>query len=49
VLFTRFGSHAAAITAMLLVTPLAPGIVALFLPETASRELEEISPEREVP
>jgi MFS family permease len=48
-LFTRFGSHAAAITAMLLVTPLAPGIVARFLPETASRELEEIAPEREAP
>jgi putative MFS transporter len=48
-LFSRFGSHAAAITAMLMVTPLAPVLVALFLPETARRELEEISPEREGP
>jgi putative MFS transporter len=46
-LFNRFGSHGAAITAMLLITPIAPVIVVLFLPETASRELEEISPERE--
>ncbi len=47
-LFTRFGSHGAAITAMLLTAPLAPMIVLLFLPETARRELEEISPETDV-
>lgn len=47
VLYSRFGSHGAAITAMLAVTPIAPIIGALFLPETANRELEEISPERE--
>jgi MFS family permease len=47
VLYDRLGSHAAAITAMLVVTPIAPIVAALFLPETASRELEEISPERE--
>jgi len=32
-----------------LIAPIAPVVVALFLPETASRELEEISPEREAP
>jgi hypothetical protein len=31
---------------MLAVTPIAPLVVACFLPETAARELEEISPER---
>ncbi len=45
-LYTRLGSHGAAITYMLVVMPIAPLIVALTLPETANRELEEVSPER---
>jgi len=49
VLYARFGSHSAAITAMLVVMPIAPLVTAFFLPETASRELEEISPEKDVP
>jgi hypothetical protein len=48
-LFNHFGSRGAAITAMLLITPIAPVRVAIFLPETASREVEEIAPEREAP
>lgn len=47
-LFGRLGTHSAAITAMLVVTPIAPLVAAMFLPETASRELEDISPEKEV-
>jgi putative MFS transporter len=47
VLFGHYGSHAAAITAMLMVAPLAPLIIGFAVPETANRELEEISPERE--
>jgi len=47
ILFGGYGTHAAAITAMLSVAPIAPMIIALCLPETAGRELEEISPERE--
>jgi putative MFS transporter len=46
VLFGVAGSHAAAITYMLVLVPLAPLIILLFLPETANRELEEVSPER---
>jgi MFS family permease len=46
-LYVQTGSHAGAITTMLAVAPVAPLVVALFLPETAGRELEEISPERE--
>ncbi len=45
-LFQHRGSHSAAIMTMLLSTPIAPVLVVLFLPETASRELEEIAPER---
>ncbi len=45
-LFDRYGSHATAITAMLWFMPLAPLFVALWLPETANQELEEIAPER---
>ncbi|HXQ23158.1 MAG TPA: MFS transporter [Candidatus Acidoferrales bacterium] len=45
-LYVLTGTHAAAITGMLVVTPIAPLIVAACLPETASCELEEISPER---
>ncbi len=40
------GSHAAAITWMLVVTPIAPIVIAFFLPETANLELEEIAPEK---
>jgi MFS family permease len=47
VLFSHLGSHAAAITAMLVVVPIAPLVIALSLPETANRELEEVSPERD--
>ena len=46
VLFGLTGSHAAAISWMLVLVPLAPLVVLLFLPETANRELEEVSPER---
>lgn len=45
-LYGTVGSHATAITLMLVAVPIAPIIVALFLPETAARELEEIAPER---
>ncbi len=45
-LYGVVGSHAAAITLMLVVVPLAPLIVAVTLPETAARELEDIAPER---
>jgi putative MFS transporter len=44
-LYGATGSHGASMTWMLLVTPISP-IVLLFLPETASRELEEIAPDR---
>ncbi len=46
-LYGALGSHGAAITAMLVLVPIAPLIIALGLPETARRELEEVSPERE--
>ena len=45
-LYGVVGSHAAAITLMLVVLPLAPLIIAFALPETAARELEDIAPER---
>lgn len=45
-LYGLAGSHAAAITWMLPILLLPPLIVLLGLPETASRELESISPER---
>jgi predicted MFS family arabinose efflux permease len=45
-LYEMLGSHPAAITAMLIVTPVAPLIIGLFVPETANQELEVISPER---
>jgi len=45
-LYEITGSHGAAITWMLIVTPLAPLIIALFVPETANQELEAIAPER---
>jgi len=40
------GSHARAITWMLVITPVAPLVVAFFLPETANQELEDIAPEK---
>ncbi len=40
------GSHAEAITWMLVVTPIAPIILWRYLPETANRELEDIAPEK---
>lgn len=40
------GSHAAAVLWMVPVAFLAPLVIALALPETATRELEEIAPER---
>jgi MFS family permease len=46
VLYGVAGSHARAITWMLVVTPIAPVIVACFLPETANQELEDIAPEK---
>jgi len=46
ILYSATGSHAAAITSMLVLVPVAPLVIALFLPETANRELEEIAPER---
>jgi putative MFS transporter len=46
-LYTFAGSHAAAISWMLLATPIAPLVVGLCLPETANQELEVISPERD--
>lgn len=44
--YAHFGSHAAAISRMLLLLPVAPLVILLSLPETANRELEEVSPER---
>jgi len=45
-LYDFTGSHATAITWMLLATPIAPIVVYFFLPETANLELEDISPEK---
>jgi MFS family permease len=47
-LYEVTGRHGTAITWMLVVTPLAPLVVAWFVPETANQELEHISPERRV-
>jgi MFS family permease len=43
-LYAATGSHPASITWLLLLTPISP-LVILFIPETASRELEEITPD----
>ena len=43
-LYSATGSHPASITWVLLLTPISPLII-LFIPETARRELEEISPD----
>jgi predicted MFS family arabinose efflux permease len=45
-LYQLTGSHAAAITFMMPVLVLPPLAIWLFLPETARRDLESISPER---
>jgi predicted MFS family arabinose efflux permease len=45
VLFNVLGSHWRAVRYMLLIQLLAPVLIVLCLPETAGRELEEISPE----
>lgn len=45
-LYTWTGSHAAAITWMASALVIPPLVIAFFLPETATRELEEIAPER---
>jgi len=45
-LYPVAGSHATAITWMLVATPIAPLVIAFFLPETANQELEDIAPER---
>lgn len=44
-LFNYFGNHAEAVLALLIFVPLAI-IPALFLPETARRDLDDISPEK---
>jgi putative MFS transporter len=43
-LYPLAGSHATAITWLLVIAWIAPLVVALLLPETARRELEEIAP-----
>ncbi len=45
-LYVALGSHAAAITTLLAVLPIAPLVIGIFLPETAARELEDVSPEK---
>lgn len=44
-LFAATGSHAQAITWMLIVPLITPLVVALWLPETARRSLDEIAPD----
>ena len=46
-LYGALGSHAAAITALLPGLAVGVAIVAFAIPETAGRELEEVSPERD--
>ncbi len=45
-IFPLAGSHATAILWMLPLAVVPPAVIALFVPETASRELEEIAPAR---
>ncbi len=47
-LYVLVGSHATAITWMLIAAPIAPLVIGLLLPETATRELEDISPEKQM-
>jgi hypothetical protein len=49
VLYGVTGSHWSAISLLIGVTLFAPLVVALALPETAGRTLEEISPEHDEP
>jgi MFS family permease len=44
--YDQLGSHAAAITATLPALLIPPLVITLFVPETASRELEDIAPEK---
>jgi ABC-type phosphate transport system permease subunit len=44
-LFNYFGSHAQAVLALLIFVPIAI-LPALYLPETARRDLDDISPEK---
>ncbi len=46
-LYVWTGSHAAAITLLLPILLVPPLVIGFAVPETASRELEEIAPERE--
>jgi predicted MFS family arabinose efflux permease len=46
VMYRQLGSHAAAITALLPALLVAAVLVWISLPESAARELEEVSPER---
>jgi Sugar (and other) transporter len=46
VLYDALGSHTAAITALLPGLAIGVAVVWLGIPETAGRELEEVSPER---
>jgi hypothetical protein len=46
-LYEMTGSHAAAITWMCAALVIPPLGIAFLLPETATRELEDIAPERE--
>ena len=45
-LYETLGSHQAVITAMLPLLAIAPLVIWSLVPETASRELEDVSPER---
>ena len=45
-LYELTGSHSAAITLMIPVMAISPLVIFAFLPETATRELEDIAPER---
>ena len=45
-LYQLTGSHSAAISMMIPVMLIPPFVVFAFLPETATRELEDIAPER---
>ena len=46
-LYDVTGSHAASNSWLLVLTPIAPLMIVLFLPETAGRELEEIASDEE--
>ena len=46
-LFRASGSHWSAVRYLLLIQLIVPALVLFCFPETAGRELEEISPERD--